>query len=154
MLKDMALANVEIISVCPSALRPEYQQDGFALDFQTRGDEAYYDVPDGNITAYAPLNLPHGATVTKFGVCFTDSSGSGYMNITLERRNILTGAVETMTSLGSSGMPSSPARRTKVSTSIANGLIKNGKYTYHIEWYTYETTPGLIFHTAVVVCEN
>jgi hypothetical protein len=135
-------------------LRPEIQQDGFALDFQAGADEAYYDVPNGNITAYAPLNLPHGATVTKFGVCFTDSSGSGHMYITLERRNILTGAVETMTNLGSSGMPSSSARKTKVSSSIANELIKNNKYTYHIKWYTYETTPGLIFHTAVVVCEH
>ena len=150
----MALANAEIISVAPSALRPEIQQYGYALDFRAGADEAYYDIPDGIMTAYAPLNLPHGLTVTKFGVCFTDNSGSGYMNIILERRNILTGVVETMTSLASSGLPSSPTRTTKVTTSIANGLIQNHKYTYHIKWHTFETTPGLIFHAAVVLCEN
>jgi hypothetical protein len=152
--KDLALANIEIISISPTALRTEYQQDGFALDFKAGADEAYYDVPDGNITAYAPVNLPHGSTVTKFGVCFTDGSASGYMNITLERHNILTGDVETMVNAGSNGMPSSSERQIKVYASIANELIKNNKYTYHLKWYTYETTPGLIFHGAVIVCEN
>lgn len=151
--EDMVLVNAEIIAIPPCALQTEYQQDGFALEFRAGADGAYYDVPDGNIIAYAPVYLPHGSTVTKFGVCFTDSSGSGYMNITLERRNILTGAVETMASAGSFGMPSSSERKTQVFTSIANNVVQNHRYTYHLKWYTWETTSGLIFHGAVIVCE-
>ena len=153
-LKDMALANTEIISVAPSALRPKSLYDGFALDFRAGADGAYYGVPNGNITAYAPLNLPHGSTVTKFTACFTDNSGSGYMNITLERRNIQTGTVETMTNLGSMSMRHPSGRKKRMTKSIANALIENNKYTYHIKWYTHETTPGLIFHAAFVLCKN
>jgi hypothetical protein len=116
-------------------------------------DEAYYYIPDGNITAYIPINLPHGTTVTKFAVIFHDLSDYGYISIALQRRHMGSGQVETLGMGGSSGSFHSPDRQIQIDTTISNGLVKNNVYSYHIKIYTYETTDSLAFNGAVVVCQ-
>ncbi len=152
-LENMNQEGMQFISISPTAFRTHYVLDGTALDLRAGPDEAYYNIPDGNITAYIPINLPHGTTVTKFAAIFHDNSDYGSISIALQRRHMASGQIETLGMAGSSNAFHSTARQIKIDSTISNAQVKNNLYTYHIEIYTYETTDSLIFNGAVILCQ-
>lgn len=152
-LSNMDQAGLQIISISPTAFRTHYVLDGYALDLRAGPDKAYYYVPDGNITAYIPVNLPHGTTVIKFAAIYLDNSDYGYISIALQRRHMITGQIETLSLVGSSAGFYSSSRQVEIHNLINYAQVKNNVYTYHIKIYTYETTDNLAFHGAVVVCQ-
>ena len=88
--------------------------------------------------------------MTKFAAIFYDNSGNGSISITLQRRHMSSGQIETLGMAESSNAFHSSARQIKIDSTIANALVKNNLYTYHIKIYTYETTDALLFNGAVI----
>ena len=50
-LENIKLAGKHIISISPTAFQTHYVLDGTALDLRAGPDEAYFNIPDGNIRA-------------------------------------------------------------------------------------------------------
>jgi len=61
------------VSISPTAVKP-YLSDDYAFTFWTTSTEFYFQSTGGcMVTPMAPVNLPHGKTVTGFGVSYTDN---------------------------------------------------------------------------------
>ena len=81
---------------------------------------------------YAPVVLPHGATITGMHATLWDNSGTDYLRLELQRVAYVSGystlaTIESTTSIGSDTAYST--------TSISNGTIDTGNYTYVVSIY-------------------
>ncbi len=122
------------LSVSPTALLP-YHSAITSLDF-AKWDSYFYFLATSSTyddaMMYAPLNLPHGATITSLTIYFTRDTGDGdiYMNSYLNRHALATGTTETMASVITWSSPSSPARKAMTAVKIKSAVINNSRYSY------------------------
>ncbi|MBN1224070.1 MAG: hypothetical protein JXB23_12555 [Candidatus Aminicenantes bacterium] len=142
------------VSISPTAVKP-YLSDDYAYTFWGTATEFYFQSTGGNmVTPMAPVYLPHGVTVTGFGVSYTDN-GDGIddsMVFSLVRHDILTGATESLASCTTDtlGFPSSPNRRTLKDVTISHAYINNYRYTYCLYVKFYTGSDRVKFHGAVI----
>ncbi len=146
------------VSISPSALKP-YLSDDYAYTFLATSWGFYFENTGGNpVTPVAPVNLPHGAVVTGFGVIYTDNGGGvdDSMDFFLSRHDIVTGSTDTMASCTTDvpGFPSSPGRRLLKDLTISYGTINNMRYTYSLHVKFYQGSDKVKFHGAVIAYTN
>lgn len=109
------------LSIPPAAFAPadeayQYSQLGHKL---TPGDSS-------SSTYYAPVSLPHGATVTKLTFHWNDTDGTSNASIWLDR-SAFTGFVSTMASAASSG---SGGNGSTTDSTVSNATVDNSQYEY------------------------
>jgi hypothetical protein len=113
------------VSIPAAAFRP--RQDGY--DFRNLGTQLIND--DGNSDYYvAPVQLPHGATVTKMTFYYSDSSASN-ASASLRRTNLSSGLFDTMASVDSQG---DSGFGDTVTTAIDPNTIDNYAAAYFLRW--------------------
>ncbi|UCF42274.1 MAG: hypothetical protein JSV99_06585 [Planctomycetota bacterium] len=119
-------AKTGYISVSAAAFRP--MLDGY--DFSNIG---YYlrNVDSNSDSYYAPVQLPHGATVTEFTFYWRDTSEFDNGTAYLYRNGLGTGidVMALVSTSGSSGTPSSSSTST-----ISAATIDNSQNAYHLLW--------------------
>jgi hypothetical protein len=117
------------VSIAPAAFIPEsdstlYANEGDSLQNQSASGEWFA----------APVQLPHGATVTKLQVAWRDASDTE-ANVYLRRRsmNDLTAPFETLAQVTSVGSLIGPQQGVWSDDSIDNAPIDNASYIYYLE---------------------
>lgn len=113
------------VSIPAAAFRP--REDGY--DFTNRGNQLSND-DNGSDQYYAPVQLPHGATVTKMTFYYSDSSTSN-ASASLRRIDLPSGGYTTMASVTSVG--SSGPGHTET-TAIDPATIDNSAAAYYLYW--------------------
>jgi hypothetical protein len=118
-------AKTSYVSVSAAAFSPlddnyMYTNSGNTLD-PTDMSSQYY---------YAPVQLPHGATVTKIEFYWSDLSGDYNGHCYLYRNDMQAGGdtLGTVDTSGSSGVGSSET------TTITNPTVDNSQYAYYLGW--------------------
>lgn len=114
------------VSIPAAAFRPK--QDGY--DFRNLG---YQLIPE-NATSeyyYAPVQLPHGATVTKMTFYWYDSSSSNNGEAILYQNN-LAGMGLGMAVVNTSG---DGGGGSSYDDTIAHATIDNSQYAYYVRWH-------------------
>jgi hypothetical protein len=118
-------AKTSYVSVSAAAFSPlddnyMYTNSGNTLD-PTDMSSQYY---------YAPVQLPHGATVTKIEFYWSDLSGDYNGHCYLYRNDMQAGedTLGTVDTSGSSGVGSSET------STITNSTIDNSQYAYYLGW--------------------
>ena len=109
------------LSIPPAAFAPadeayQYAQLGQKLTPNNSSSSAYY----------APVSLPHGATVTKLTFYWRDTDGASNAVIALDR-SAFNGFVSTMASAASSG---SSGDGSATDSTIASATVDNSQYEY------------------------
>lgn len=108
-------------------------------EFHSRGNEpfensfgAYLD--DGSGLLYAPIHLPHGATVVRFDACIADSVTTTGLVVKLTRYSVSAGdtGVE-MAQVASSG---SGGWQTVSDTTVSNSVVDSSNYFYTANCYS------------------
>ncbi|HEY76716.1 MAG TPA: hypothetical protein G4O00_11145, partial [Thermoflexia bacterium] len=127
------------LSIPSVAFRP--REDGYNFV----NTENYLVNSDGNSDYYfAPVYLPHGATVTRMTFYWNDQSSSNGSTI-LFRKDLSSGSAAWMASVFSSGNSGYGSSST---TSISNPIIDNSLYTYILQWNLPDST---IWGYAVII---
>lgn len=108
-------------SISPAAFAPadeayQYSRLGQKLTPNNSSSSAYY----------APVSLPHGATVTKLTFHWNDTDGTFNASISLDR-SAFTGFVSTMASAASSG---SGGNGSTTDSTVSNAAVDNSQYDY------------------------
>lgn len=142
----------KVLSISPCALKPAHSSD-YGVGFAAYSNQFFWAIENGNVDAFAPVYLPHGATVKKFVAYYSDNSGAGKIIISLLRQNMETGQVETLAGVNSVQLPDSPERRVVEDTTINHAQIDNQTYSYHLNVNCWETVPELIFYGAKIIYE-
>lgn len=101
-------------------------------EFHTRGLEEFDSalgmyLLDGTGTIYAPIHLPHGATVVQFDARVYDSVATTGLVVTLSREAAFGGSNSDMAQVVSSG---SGGWQMLTDTSIADAVVDNSNYFY------------------------
>ena len=78
----------------------------------------------------APVYPPHGATVTSVWATVRDNNASDNIELRLRRVNILTGVMDTMATLTTSGASTNIQQISD--TSVSEGVIDNTLYFYYL----------------------
>jgi hypothetical protein len=118
------------VSVSAAAFRP-YAED---VSYRNLGNwlDNGWDNTDFSTTWYhAPIQLPHGATVTKMSFYWYDNSSVHDATCTLYRNNLNHGTADPMATANSSG--SANWGPTEDDT-IDFALVNNYLYAYYLEW--------------------
>lgn len=113
------------VSIPAAAFRP--REDGY--DFTNRGTQVSND-DSASDQYYAPVQLPHGATVTKMTFYYSDSSPSN-ADASLRRTDLPSGGSTTMASVTSQG-DSGPGHAE--TTAIDPATIDNSAAAYFLRW--------------------
>ena len=82
------------------------------------------------VCVVAPVNLPHGVTVTQFEISAEDNSANNLGAFTLERIDFAAGTNETLGTITTSGAVAGV--RVFADTSITNASVSGFTYTYQI----------------------
>jgi hypothetical protein len=148
-------AQDKYLVIPPSAIRPidHYMVD---LGWYANSWEFYFDsgFPD-SVFGNAPVYLPHGATVTRMYVVYTDN-GSGVdeeIAVHLRRQDFATGTMQTMAYVSSGSVAANPNRRHLRDDTINYATI-DWKYSYDIQVRFYVAHPNVKFHGAVIIYEE
>lgn len=102
-------------------------------EFQTRGLEEFDNAAgmyllDGLGTIYAPIHLPHGATIIQFDARVYDSVTTTGQVVTLSREAAFGGSASDMAQVVSSG---SAGWQLLTDTSISDAVVDNSNYFYY-----------------------
>ncbi len=83
---------------------------------------------------YAPINLPHNATITSLTVWYTRNTddGDNIMSVTLHRHDLYTGKVIVVAGTSYLSTPASGARRNKTTKAIEFPTVNNNRYSYSL----------------------
>ena len=157
-LSEMAADPGTVVSISPSACIPYDQSYWDYFNFYADPDRAYFDY---NLGAFmvgftAPVYLPHGATVTKMVVYFTDNADAGEddtMDVTLYRHRMATGACNSLAVTDSTPYANSPNRRTMRDRSIDYPIIDNQFFSYYLVVRFWQGREELQFHGAKIFYE-
>jgi hypothetical protein len=122
------------LSVSPTALLP-FDTSVQALGFYKWDTSFYFTAASSSYDdamMYAPLNLPHGATIASLTVWYTRNTSDGdvYMSVYLHRQDLYTGATNVVASATILTTPASSARKTAHTTAIAYPTVANNRYSY------------------------
>jgi hypothetical protein len=133
-------AQTGYVSVPAAAFRP--QEDGY--DFTNFGGALRNNDGDSD-RYYAPVQLPHGATVTEMTWYWYDTSattdGAAYL-----RRGSLTGGFQNaMAQVDTSGHDGDNSGS---DTIISYATIDNSQYTYYVAWFLWDS--GIRGYTVVI----
>ena len=107
------------------------------------------DSPGQSVTFLAPINIPHGATLTQFIAVIKDSDGTQNISLRLLRQSATGGGGFISNTLVSSGTPG----QVRLNSEALNVLIDNELYAYLVQaWWT---TPAVdtnieLFHVQIV----
>jgi len=120
-----------------SSPRTSYYSVG-AREFHTRGLEDFDNVMgmylyDGVGTIYAPVHLPHGATIIDFAAQVYDSVATTGLVITL-KRDAISGSGSDLAEVASSG---SSGWQTINDTTISDAVVDNSNYFYYASSFSY-----------------
>ncbi|MFQ5435177.1 MAG: hypothetical protein ACE5FD_09905, partial [Anaerolineae bacterium] len=114
------------LSIPPAAFNPTDNNGSYVQG-------GYYLYPGASSPAtvfYAPVNLPQGATVTKFTFHWYDNSGAdGFADLKRSNPNILPVKMAQAPTSGSAG------QSLTTDTTIVNAVIDNTQYSYFIALY-------------------
>jgi hypothetical protein len=116
-----------VIVIPASAFQPRLESSGYNIS--TNG----YITPDslnGFLCLEAPVNLPHGVTVTHFEISVWDNSVQDIGTFSLRRVAFATGSSNTMGTVTSSG--ASPSARVFTDISISNAAVDGFANSYFI----------------------
>ena len=77
-----------------------------------------------------PLNPTQGVSIKKLTVYYMDngSGGNDYVYALLRRADVLTGVMDTMATITTQGLSSSPTRLSRYTTSLTNKVVDNKTY--------------------------
>jgi hypothetical protein len=142
---SLGILSISAADFRPSVASNSYENHGRYL-IHLDGDSAYGYY-------FAPLLLPHGATITRFTLVFRDNSTSN-LTANLYRDNSF-GMNDAMAQLDSSGSYSSPWYGSKITTNIQYAVIDNSSYAYFVSLQIPESTPGssgpLVWFTGISI---
>ncbi|GJM09348.1 MAG: hypothetical protein DHS20C11_16240 [Lysobacteraceae bacterium] len=123
------------VTVSPTAFRPS--ESGRQFEITERSLRTISNLTAGDRTFYAPVQLPHGATVTEMKATIHDNYSSVSMEITLLRKPYNSSLFGSSMAVINTGGQSS-AVRTITDSSITGATIDNETYTYAIKVFTPE----------------
>ena len=134
-----AQAGTGYISVPAAAFVPEhylvdYDNDGNRLELAT----GY----TGGASFFAPLHLPHGATVTKLTLNYYDNDADDGVSVSLHRGEGTTRALYYNVISNTDGVGSK-----SVDCSLD---VDNSQYTYILQVHLDDTEPDLTFYRAII----
>lgn len=142
------------LAVSPALLLPTGA--GVAnFPFQKWNDEFYFAQASSTFDdamMLAPLNLPNGVTLKQLTIYVTRNTGDGdiYITVYLMRHELATGAMETMATIYTWGLPASAARTSLFTRSLSYKTVNNSKYTYSLEVGFSRPVNTLKFHGAKI----
>jgi hypothetical protein len=122
------------VSISPTALLP--MSSGIAAMGFAKWDSYFYFTATSSsyddAFMYAPVNLPHNATITSLTVWYTRNTSDGdiYMSAYLHRQDLNTGTTTVVASKTILTTPASAARKTAYTTTIAYPTVANNRYSY------------------------
>ncbi len=122
------------VSVSPTALLPSGSTVA-AMTF-AKWDSYFYFTADSSsyddAFMYAPVNLPHNATITSLTAWYTRNTGDGdiYMSVYLQRHDLNTGTITVVASKTILTTPASAGRKTAYTTTINYPTVANNRYSY------------------------
>jgi len=122
-----------------------------AAAFRSNNDVSYGDYLDfdpvqgsvsGRGCAYAPADLPQGATVSSLVIWVLDNDAGGGVTVDLRRR-AATGADAAFAMASTFSSADSPSVTPYVDFSVSNAVVDNDNYTYFLVRCDLGTDPGL-----------
>ena len=156
-LSEMVAPPGTVVSISPTACIPYNQSYYDDFIFHAGPTEAYfeYDMFAFMVGFEVPVYLPHGVTVTKMVVYFTDNSGGDddSMDVSLYRHQMATGTLSNMAGVSSYPFANSPDRRTMRDRSIKYPLINNQWFSYHLIVRFWQGREEVKFHGAKIFYE-
>lgn len=100
-------------------------------DYERTQEHLRQGSPGTDVTGFAPVHLPDGATVTNVRLYFQDNVPDGEVTVTLYR-NLFYGTSNTMATL-TSGMTQTPGINDVATSAINFATIDNGAYGYALQ---------------------
>ncbi len=142
----------KVMSISPAALTTLKSADAQDWSFMTYSNQAYIQSStELGPRLHVPINLPNGAVVTKLTVFIRDNNDTENINVYLIRTELATSAINYLGSVHSSGLASSTDRRILKDSTINYAVVKNHRYTYHLEVrFGFTNSTGLIFFGAKI----
>lgn len=136
-----ARAGTGYISVPAAAFVPEHYLVNYTNDGNTLALAVGYT---GGASFFAPLHLPHGATLTKLTLSYYDNDADldDDVTLSLHRGEGTTKAYQVHVSSNTDGVGSKSVDYTLD--------IDNSEYTYFLQLYLADTYPGLEFYKAII----
>jgi hypothetical protein len=119
----------------------EYDNEGYYLENQSSSSEWFI----------APVQLPHGATVTELRVGWRDGSNT-QATVYLRRRSMIdiTLATEAMASVASVGTSGGTQEGVWSDDTIDNAAVNNENYTYYLEVGMHDSTEDIVLKGVVI----
>lgn len=116
------------ITIPAAAFQPSDDSDFYGFSLL---DGALKTDSNQNICTVAPVNVPHGVTVTRFEISVRDNSPLEIGPFELKRVSFSSGSNNILAAISSNGV--SPSVRVFADTTIANATINTSIYSYFIE---------------------
>ncbi len=115
------------VSVNPTAFKPGNNSIGYTIV-----GTGIFPIDIGSTSFfYAAVQLPHGATITKYTWNWTDTSDSDGI-ATLYRRDVTDNVLDTMASVQTNGKDLTEITRNSSTVSVLSNIIDNSMYSYFI----------------------
>jgi len=144
-------ARTSYVSVSTAAFIPELGNDGGHVEYDNYG---YYLQNEASSAEWfvAPVQLPHGATVTELRVGWRDGSNT-QSTVYLRRRSMIdvTGTFETMAQVASVGSLGGDQEGVWSDDTIDNAAVDNEHYTYYLEVGLHDLAEDIQLKGVVIV---
>jgi len=125
-------AMTSYVSVSTAAFIPDLYNDVGFVEYDNMGNRLINQSVNAE-TFVAPIQLPHGATVTEISIGWHDASDdTGYAYLRRRSMTNLLASVDTMATISSVGSPSTIRDDVRTDDSIDYATIDNGGYTYYL----------------------
>jgi len=141
------------ISIATSAFIPELLNDSGHVEYNNEG---YYLHNQSSNSEWftAPVQLPHGATVTALEVGWHDGSDqSAIMSLRRHKLDDFSSTFDTMASVGSTGSLHTIIEAVQGDTSIDFATVDNTQYTYYLEANLPASSEDIKLHGVVIKYE-
>lgn len=143
-------AKTSYVSVSTAAFIPELLNDAGHVEYDNEG---YYLKNESSSAEWfmAPVQLPHGATVTELQVGWRDGSDT-QATVFLRRRSMtdITSGSETMASVASVGTLGGTQEGVWSDDTIDNAAVNNQNYTYYLEVGMQDSTEDIVLKGVVI----